>query len=164
MDRGIIMLNCGQKVFVPNYGAGIMKDLEDKKNYDINKKYISISFLLNDIDLFIPEDKIAGYRVRSIVKKEELEIAIDIISNEPTSIEKKWSKRYRLNNDKIKTGDLFKMCEVIRDLYYLKNQGMLPPGEKKILCNAENMVASEIVLVLDINMEEALAQIRNLGK
>lgn len=120
--------------------------------------------MLNDIDLFIPEDKIAGYRIRSIIKKEELDMAMDIISNKPIDIEKKWSKRYRLNNDKIKSGDLFKMCEVIRDLYYLKNQGMLPPGEKKILCNAENMVASEIVLVLDITMEEALTQIRTLGK
>lgn len=164
MDRGIIMLNCGQKVFVPNYGAGIINDLEDKKNYDTNKKYISISFLLNDIDLFIPEDKIESYRIRNIVKKEELYIALNIISNKPTDIEKKWSKRYRLNNDKIRTGDIFKMCEIIRDLYYLKSQGMLPPGEKKILCNAEKMVASEIVLVLDITMDAALTKIRNLSK
>lgn len=157
------MLNYGLKVFVPSYGAGIMTTLKDNKDYDINKKYVSISFLLNDIDLYIPEDKISSYRIRDVVNRKDLEYSMNIIRDKPTDIEKKWGKRYRMNNDKIKTGDLYKMCEVVRDLYYLKNQGMLPPGEKKILSNAENMIASEAALVLDINLEEALNKIRNLG-
>lgn len=163
MNRGIIMLNYGLRVFVPNYGAGIMTTLENNENYNINKKYISISFLLNDINLYIPEDKVPGYKIRNIVDKKEVECAMNIIKDKPTNIEKKWGKRYRINNDKIKTGDLYKMCEVIRDLYYLKYQGILPPGEKKILCNAENMVVSELALVMDITMEEALYKIRTLG-
>ncbi|MBV7274486.1 CarD family transcriptional regulator [Clostridium thailandense] len=157
------MLNYGLKVFVPNYGAGIMTTLEDNKDYDIDKKYISISFLLNDIDLYIPEDKVSCYRIRNVVNQKEMDYAMNIVRDEPIDIEKKWGKRYRMNNDKIKTGNLYKMCEVVRDLYYLKHQGMLPPGEKKILSNAENMIASELALVLDINLEEAVYKIRNLG-
>lgn len=156
------MLNNGQKVFVPNYGAGILSDVKDNKRYDINKKYISISFLLNNIDLYIPQDKLVDYKVRNIVTKEVMESLLDIIKEMPIEIEKKWGRRYRQNNDKISSGDTVKICEVIRDLYYLKSEGTLPQGEKKILCKAEVMLASEIMLVFGINMEAALSKIRDV--
>jgi CarD family transcriptional regulator len=166
MDRGIAMLNNGEKVFVPGYGAGILNYIQDNKSYDEQNRnrYISISFLLDNIDLYIPIDKLLEYNVRNVINKEIMERAIKIIREYPEEIEKKWSKRYRKNNDKIREGNPFKQCEVIRDLYYLRSHGALPPGEKKILIKAENMLASEMMLVFNITMDEALEKIRNLGK
>ncbi len=158
------MLNNGQKVFVPNYGAGIMTQCEDKKMCDINIEYVSISILVDNIDLYIPKNKLVNYRIRNVGSESTVSNAIKIINYDVTNIEKNWNKRYRQNNDKIRTGDLFNMCEVIRDLYYLKSQGTLPPGERKILCKVENMVASEIAVVFDIKLENALLKIRNLGE
>lgn len=156
------MLNNGQKVFVPNYGAGILNYVKDDKRYDVSKNYIRVSFLLNDIDIYIPQSKLPDYRIRDIVNKEEMESSLQIIKGNPLKIEKRWSLRYRQNNDKIKSGDICKICEVIRDLYYLKSKGALPQGEKKILYKAETMLASEIQLVFDISFEEALGKIRVL--
>lgn len=158
------MLNNGQKIFVSGYGAGVVNYVEDNKNYNAKNKYISISFLLNNIDLYILENKLLDYNIRNVIDKNAMERALDIIKEQPEEIEKKWSKRYRKNNDKIKEGTPFKQCEVIRDLYYLRSQGALPPGEKKILIKAENMLASEIALIFNITMEEALEKIRNLSK
>lgn len=158
------MRNNRQKVFVPNYGAGIMTNVENDNRYDASRKYISISFLLNDIDIYVPEDKLDDYRIRKIAMKKDMNDALKIIGDIPNEIEKKWSKRYRQNNDKINSGSLFGICEVIRDLYYLESIGGLPPGEKKILYKAESMLASEIVLVFNITMEEAFSKIRNLSK
>jgi CarD family transcriptional regulator len=156
------MSDNGQKVFVPNYGAGIMSNINDDKKYDESKNYVSICFLLNNIDIYIPENELLKYKVRGVVSKEIAQRAIKIIKEDTTGIEKKWSKRYRENNDKIKSGDIFKICEVIRDLYYLKAKEMLPPGEKKILYSAEVMLASELTLVFDITMEESLYKFRSL--
>lgn len=153
-----------RKVFVPNYGAGIMTKVEDSKSYDLNKKYVSIFILIDNINLYIPEDRLLGYRIRNIASKENLDKAFDIIKSVPQNIEKKWSKRYKKNNDKIKQGDLFQMCEVIRDLYYLKSNGTIPPGERRILDKVESMVGSEVALILDIEVEDALSEIRKLGK
>ncbi|MCT8976535.1 transcriptional regulator [Clostridium sp. CX1] len=155
------MPNNGPKVFVPKYGAGIMSEVEDNE-YDKSRKYISICLLLNNINLYMPEDNIREYEVRSVITKEEMEEALNIIKNNPNEIEKKWGKRYRNNNDKIKSGNTIKICEVIRDLYYLKLMGNLPPGERKILYKAEIMLASEIMLIFDISMEDALSKIRNV--
>ena len=77
-------------------------------------------------------------------------------------IESNWNNRYRNNKKKIQSGNTEKMCQVIRDLYYLKKEEILPPGEEKILERVEGMVASEIMLVLGLDMEEALCKIRNL--
>ncbi|MBC2582531.1 CarD family transcriptional regulator [Clostridium sp. DJ247] len=158
------MRNNGQKVFVPNYGAGIMTNVEHDNRYNANKKYISVSFLLNDINIYIPEDKLGDYRIRKIATKKDMNDALKIVNNVHNEIEKKWSKRYRQNNDKINSGNLFELCEVIRDLYYLESRGGLPPGERKILYRAESMLASEMALVFNITIEESFSKIRNLSK
>ncbi len=158
------MLINEQKVFVPNYGAGIMKKVKNSKDYCKNKNYVSIFILVDNIDLYIPENKLSDYKIRSVESKENMDRAFEIIKNKSQNIEKKWNKRYRQNNEKIKGGDLFQMCEVISDLYYLKAQGLIPPGEKKILYKVENMVGSEIALVFDVKIEEALSKIRKLGE
>lgn len=155
------MSDNGLRVFVPSYGAGIMSDLECNE-YDAEKKYIKISFVLNDIDLYIPENKLYNYKIRELVSEGMMVDMLKIIKQNPLDIEKKWGKRYRQNNDKIKTGDTREICEVIRDLYYLRSCGNIPPGENKILYKAENMLASEITLIFNINIEEALYRIRTI--
>jgi CarD family transcriptional regulator len=156
------MLTNGNKIFVPNYGAGIIKNIELKNIYNTVCEFVYIELVINEISLSIPINRIKNYKIREIVTKEQLYNCINIIKEEPKKIEKKWSKRYRNNNDKISTGILEKECEVLRDLYYLKNKGIMPLGEEKILNKAEELVGSEIMLVLDISLNEALKIIRNL--
>ncbi|SKA77891.1 transcriptional regulator, CarD family [Clostridium sp. USBA 49] len=156
------MLTNGDKIFVPNYGAGIIKNIELKNIYNTVCEFVYIELVINEISLSIPINRIKNYKIREIVTKEQLYNCINIIKEEPKKIEKKWSKRYRNNNDKISTGILEKECEVLRDLYYLKSKGIMPLGEEKILNKAEELVGSEIMLVLDISLNEALKIIRNL--
>jgi CarD family transcriptional regulator len=137
-----------------------LNDVIDNEKYNMSRKYVNISFLINEISLYIPEDRLPDYRVRSIVNTESMEEALVTIKENPAGFEKKWGKRYRQSNDKIKSGDIFKICEVIRDLYYLKSRSELPLGEKKILYRAELMLASEISLVFNIRIETALIKIR----
>ena len=156
------MLNIGQKVFIADYGAGYIHDIDIKERSNVNYKYINIYLLLDDMNFMIPIDKIENHKIRNILNKIELETVLSIISNQAQGIESNWNNRYRSNKKKIQSGNTLKMCEVIRDLYYLKRQDMIPPGEVKILERVEGMVASEIMLVLGLNMEQALCKIRDL--
>ena len=156
------MLNIGEKVFVADYGAGYIQDIDSKELSSIKYKYVNIYLLLDNMNFMIPIDKIENYKIRNILNKIELETILNTISNDSNYIESNWNNRYRSNKKKIQSGNTLKMCEVIRDLYYLKKQDMLPPGEEKILERVEGMVASEIMLVLGLNMEQALCKIRNL--
>ena len=156
------MLNIGEKVFVADYGAGYIQDIESKELSSIKYKYVNIYLLLDNMNFMIPIDKIENYKIRNILNKMELELVLNTISNDSDHIESNWNNRYRSNKKKIQSGDTLKMCEVIRDLYCLRRQEMLPPGEEKILERVEGMIASEIMLVLDLNMEQSLCKIRNL--
>ncbi|MBU3128600.1 transcriptional regulator [Clostridium tagluense] len=156
------MLNIGERVFIADYGAGYIQDIASSELYFIKDKYVSIYLLLDNMNFMIPIDKIENYKIRNILSKMELETTLFTILSYPDYIESNWNNRYRTNKKKIQSGSTLKMCQVIRDLYYLKRENMLPPGETKILERVEGMVASEIMLVLELNMEQALSKIRNL--
>lgn len=158
------MLNVGEKIYAPNYGAGTVMNIEYRKVYDIYKNYVIISLVLDDMCLYIPEGKIDKYRIRSIEKAEIIEPLMVSIKKRPIKIEKKWTKRYRQNDDKMTSGIFEKGCEVIRDLYYLRRNGVIPPGELKILSRAENLVASEISLIYDISLTEAINKLSVLDE
>lgn len=149
------MLSVGNKVFIPNYGAGTIKSLEFRKVYDTVYKCVDVTLTIDNMCLLIPVSRIEAYRMREVVTKDALQECLSLLGTKPEKIEKKWTKRYRENNDKIYTGDLRKECEVVRDLYFLKNKGIMPPGEQKIFDKALALVASEAMLVLDITLKEA---------
>ncbi|MCB2300874.1 CarD family transcriptional regulator [Clostridium tagluense] len=156
------MLNIGERVFIADYGAGYIQDIASSELYFIKDKYVNIYLLLDNMNFMIPIDKIENYKIRNILSEMELETTLFTILSYPDYIESNWNNRYRTNKKKIQSGSTLKMCQVIRDLYYLKRENMLPPGETKILERVEGMVASEIMLVLELNMEQALSKIRNL--
>jgi CarD family transcriptional regulator len=156
------MLNIGEKVFVADYGAGYVQDINSSELYFIKDKYINIYFLLDNMNFLIPLNRIENYKIRNILNKTELEAVLCTIAEGFDYIEGNWNNRYRINKKKIQSGNTLKMCQVIRDLYYLKKENMLPPGEAKILERVEGMVASEIMLVYTLDMEGALCKIRNL--
>ncbi|MBU3146715.1 CarD family transcriptional regulator [Clostridium sp. CF012] len=156
------MLNIGEKVFIADYGAGYVQNIDSSESHFIKDKYVNIYLLLDNMNFLIPLDKIENYKIRNILSEIELETILCTISSRSDYIESNWNNRYRTNKKKIQSGDTIKMCQVIRDLYYLKKENMLPPGETKILERVEGMVASEMMLVLGLNMEEALYKIRNL--
>ncbi|MCM8711751.1 transcriptional regulator [Clostridium sp. SYSU_GA19001] len=158
------MLTVGNKVFVPNYGAGIIKNIEFRKVYDTIYKFVDVILMIDNICLSIPINRIEAYRIREIITKDKLEECLKIINQQPYNIENKWNKRYRENNEKIYTGKFDIECEVLRDLYYLKRKGIMPLGEQKILTKVESLVSSEIMLVLDISFNEAFKIISDLGR
>ena len=156
------MLNIGEKIFIAEYGAGYIKDINIRKYSNVSYEYVNIYLLLDNMNFMIPIDNIENHKIRNILNKKELEETLNMISMVSNTIESNWNNRYRSNKKKIQSGSTLKMCEVIRDLYYLQNQDMLPPGEVKILERVEGMVASEIMLSFGLNMEQSLCKIRNL--
>ncbi len=156
------MLNIGEKVFIADYGAGYVQDIDSRELRFIKEKYVNIYLLLDNMNFMIPLDKIKNYNVRNILTSLELGSVLDTISSRSDYIESNWNNRYRINKKKIQSGNTLKMCQVIRDLYCLKRENMLPPGEAKILERVEGLVASEIMLVFTVDMNSALCKIRNL--
>jgi len=156
------MLNIGEKIFIAGYGAGYVQDVDNRELSGRMCEYVNIYLLLDNMNFMIPIKRLEIYKIRKALSRVELEKVLNTISNGADHIEGNWSNRYRINKKKIQSGNALKMCQVIRDLYYLKEEDMLPPGELKILERVEGMVASEIMLVLELSMEESLGKIWSL--
>lgn len=149
------MLKVGEQVFVPRYGAGTVIALQAKEVFSNVYKYIVIDFLLNNMKLYIPEGRIKFYNIRKISNKEAINSALAVIEQNNKLEEQNWIIRYRNNKAKISSGEILKIAEVIRDLSNIKNEELIPHGEEKILEEAQAMLASEIMLIFNLNSDTA---------
>lgn len=149
------MLKIGEQIFLPRYGAGIVIAKEENELYGNKYKYVVINFLINDMKYYIPENRLQYYNIREVSDKETINLALSVIEKNNVEIEDNWSKRYRKNKAKIISGDIIKIAEVIRDLKKIKDEELMPHGEVRILEEAENMIASEMMLAFNLGLSTA---------
>ena len=154
------MLNIGDKIFIPNYGAGVVLDIGLRSFQEIQKEYVKIYLIVDDMDLLIPVDRIETYQIRTLENKPDFEQALKILGQITDKLEVNWNKRYRKNNNKISSGKVDEMCEVLRDLYYLQEKEELPAGEEKILEKVKHLLASEIMLLYGVSINEAYNRLK----
>jgi len=109
----------------------------------------------------IPVEACDDIGVRPVVTREQVDEAIAVLDRASTELSGNWSKRYRANTEKLKTGDINLVAEVVRDLTRHDRVSGLSAGEKKMLSNARKILQSEIMLALDITEEEALDMIED---
>ncbi|OPJ54931.1 CarD family transcriptional regulator [Alkalithermobacter paradoxus] len=148
------MFSIGDKIIYPMYGAGIIESIEEKQVLGERKKYYIINMIISQIEISIPIDNICKLGIRYIIDENQVDEIISILKHENIDIEEKWNKRYRDNMDKIKTGDIYEIAIVVRDLIAQDRKKGLSAGEKKMLSEAKDMISSELSLVLDKDTQE----------
>ncbi len=149
------MYKIGDRVFYPLHGAGIIETIEEREILGEKHKYYIFRIVVGDIKIMIPIDNIDNLGIRGVISEYELEEVLEVLSDDPTNMEKKWSRRYRENENKIKGGNMLEIAEVVRNLTSLDRLKKLSPGESKILQSAKAILMSEIMLIKGIKVEEA---------
>jgi CarD family transcriptional regulator len=148
------VFNIGDKIVYPIHGAGVIESVEEKEVLGQKKKYYIMRIPIDDMKVMIPIDSMTGFGIRSIISYSEFKNVMDIIKQEGSDTHDAWSKRYRQNIDKIKSGDIYCMAEVIKDLMHREINKGLSPGEKKILEGAKQIFYSELMLVTGLGFNE----------
>lgn len=149
------MYNIGDRIVYPMHGAGIIDDVITQKLDGVEKKYYAMTTYKGDIRLMIPVDRCDSIGVRAVIDREEIGRVLEELGAESTPMSSNWNRRYRANMDKIRTGDIFQVAEVTRNLYRIEKEKKLSNGEKKMLGNALAIMESEFILAMDITPEEA---------
>ena len=103
----------------------------------------------------IPVDNCSNIGVRPVVSEEKISDVIYVLGGESSRMSENWNKRYRENMDKLKTGDINLVAEIVRNLTRTDRMKKLSAGEKKMLTNALKVLQSEIMVVKNISSEEA---------
>ncbi|NLK44355.1 MAG: CarD family transcriptional regulator [Tissierellia bacterium] len=148
------MFNIGDKVVYPMHGAGIIEGIEEKEILGEKRKYFIMRMPIGDMKVMVPVDNVEEVGVREIIDKQDLDKVISILKGSKTDMPQNWNRRYRINMDKIKSGDIFEIAVVVRNLLKMDMEKGLSTGEKKMLSSAKQMLLSEMVLVSEYDMEK----------
>ncbi|MGM0379856.1 MAG: CarD family transcriptional regulator [Bacillota bacterium] len=149
------MFKIGDKVVYPMHGAGIIEDVEIKEILNEEKKYFVLNLPLKEMRVMIPADNTEDLGLRHVVDEEKLNEVFDVLVSGLSKMDKNWNRRFRKNSDKLKTGDILEVAEVVRNLMIMDDKKGLSTGERKMVNNSKKFLLSEICLVKDIEMEEA---------
>ena len=154
------MFNVGDKIVYPMHGAGTIDSIEEKDILGEKQSYYILK-MPSDVKVMIPTAKAEEVGVRNIIDKQSAEKVFKILSEDETEMEKNWNKRYRDNMDKMKSGDIYEVADVVRNLSFKQKEKGLSTGEKKMLNNAKQILVSELVLAEHASQEEVENLVEN---
>lgn len=140
------MYNIGDKVVYPMHGAGVIEAIEEKEILGKTQKYYVMKMPLGDMKVMIPLNNCEDIGIRDIIDSEEADKVLRSFKNFKTDCTLSWNKRYRENMLKIKSGDIYEVARVVKMLMWRDRDKGLSTGERKMLCNAKQILISEIVL------------------
>lgn len=150
-----VMFAIGDKIVYPMHGAGIIEKIEEKKILGETREYYILRVPFGEMKIMIPIEASEGIGVRPISSAKEMEEILCLMGQASTEMSDNWNRRYRENMEKLKTGSLQEVAEVVRNLTRVDRVKKLSTGEKKMLSNARQIFVSEMVLVQEITVEEA---------
>ena len=150
------MYKIGDKIVYPMHGAGIIEAIEEREIFEEIKPYYIMQIVSEGWQILIPVDKVDDIGVRTIVTQPVIDEMIETLKLPMDVMEKNWNRRYREHLERLKTGDIFEVAKVVKNLILLDRLKGLSTGEKKMLNNARNFIVSEMVLIQDKDKEEIL--------
>ena len=145
------MFNVGDKVVYPMHGAGVIQNIEEKNILGEKTSYYIIK-MPGEVKVMVPTVKAEEIGVRNIIDCETANKVFQVLETNSTEMALNWNKRYRDNMDKMKSGDIYEVADVVRNLSF-KQRG-LSTGEKKMLLNAKQILISELTLAENSQKEE----------
>lgn len=156
------MFAIGDKIVYPMHGAGIIEEIEKKKILGEMNEYYILRVPCGDMKIMIPVKSSEGIGVRAVISYAQLSNVYNLLGGESTEMSGNWNRRYRENMDKLKSGDIEKVAEVVRNLTRVDRQKKLSTGEKKMLSNAKQILTSEMILAGEMTTEEADNKVESL--
>ncbi len=147
------MFNIGDKVVYPMHGAGIIEGIEEKDILGEKQNYYIIK-MPGEVKVMVPTAKAADVGVRDIIDSSTANNVFKVLETNSTEMSASWNKRYRDNMDKIKSGDIYEVADVVRNLSFKQKEKGLSTGEKKMLLNAKQILVSELTLAENSKKEE----------
>jgi CarD family transcriptional regulator len=152
----------GEKVVYPHHGAGVILKKETTELMGEKREYLTIKILHNDMTVKVPVENAISTGLRRVIDEDEIKKVISVLSDQVSDMPKNWNRRFKYNKEKIKTGDVFELAEVVRNLALREMEKGLSTGEKQMYTRAKKILASEFMYALEKDEEGAEEYLDNL--
>ena len=141
----------------PHHGAGKVLKKEQKEVLGEQREYLTIKILHNDMTVMVPCENAGKAGLRRVIDEDTVKKVLSVLTDDVSEMPKNWNRRFKHNRDKIKTGDIYELAEVVRNLAIREADKGLSTGEKQMYTRAKKILASELMYALDKDEEQAEA-------
>lgn len=145
----------GDNVVYPHHGAGKVLKKESKEVFGETRDYLTIKILHNNMTVMVPCENAGIAGLRRVIDEETVKKVLFVLQDEISDMPKNWNRRFKHNRDKIKTGDIYELTEVVRNLAIREHEKGLSTGEKQMYTRAKKILSSELMYALDMDEEQA---------
>jgi CarD family transcriptional regulator len=157
-----IEFEIGDNVVYPHHGAGKVVRKEQKEVLGESREYLTIKILHNDMTVMVPSENAALAGLRRVIDDVTVKKVQAVLQDECSEMPKNWNRRFKHNRDKIKTGDIYELAEVVRNLAVRESEKGLSTGEKQMFTRAKRILASELMYALEMDEDEVEVHIYGL--
>jgi len=145
----------GDKVVYPHHGAGTVVKKEKREILGQTREYLTIQILHNDMTVNVPVENAEQVGLRTVIDEDLVNTVVKALTAGESEMPKNWNRRFKHNRDKMKTGDIFELAEVVKNLSLRDHEKGLSTGEKQMFVKAKKILASELMYAKAVDEEEA---------
>jgi CarD family transcriptional regulator len=153
--EGDSLYKLGDKVVYPHHGAGTIVKREQREIQGETREYLTIKILHNDMTVNVPAENAERVGLRKVIDEEAVKKVVKYLTSGGTEMPKNWNRRFKHNRDKMKTGDVFELAEVVRNLSLRDGEKGLSTGEKQMYVKAKKILASELMYAKNLSEDDA---------
>lgn len=149
------MFKVGDKVVYPHHGAAVIERKEKREVFGEKRDYFILRLAYGDLTLMVPADNVEEVGVRDVINSEEVEEVFAVLRKKEARMPTNWSRRFKNHVEKLKSGDIYQVAEVVRNLSIREGDKGLSAGEKRMLSKARQILVSELTFAIGVSEEEA---------
>ncbi len=145
----------GDKVVYPHHGAATIESREMIKAFGQKREYLVLKLAYSELTLKVPVDNTDEVGLREVINDEEVEEVFAVLRKKEARMPTNWSRRFKNHVEKLKSGDIYQVAEVVRNLSIRDKDKGLSAGEKRMLGRARQILVSELTFALNVDEEAA---------
>ena len=145
----------GDRVVYPQHGAAVIEKREQKSFFGEEREYLVLKVAYGDLTVMVPADNTEEVGLREVINDEEVEEVFAVLRKKEARMPTNWSRRYKNHVEKLKSGDIYQVAEVVRNLSIRDKDKGLSAGEKRMLNRARQILVSELTFAIGVSEDEA---------
>lgn len=155
----IVLFKVGDKVVYPNHGVGVIEQIMDASSSGVDSTFYRLRILANDSTVLVPTSNTIQVGLRKVLSKKDVDKVFKVLRNGKVEITSDWKGRFQENSDKMRTGDIYEVARVLKNLTYLSKSKNLSYRERKMLDKSKYLIVSEIAEVANVPEDQIEAKV-----
>jgi len=146
----------GDNVIYPHHGAAVILSRETRQAFGESREYLNLKTAHGDLKLSVPVDKVDEVGMRPPIDEDDVEDLFELLAKKDIREPANWSRRFKNHQEKLKSGDIYQVAEVVRNLALREAAKGLSAGEKSMLEKSRQILVSELSISMDVSEDGAL--------